>query len=118
MANGTFKIIKEPKGVNIVIARWVWTVKYTAQQAIDRYKARLVARGFTQIYGLDFWDTYTPTLRVDSLRLLLSLVAIEDMEADQVDVNNAYTESDLGERIYIRAPKGFEILKGYVLCDG
>ena len=47
MANGTFKIIKEPEGVNIVITRWVWIVKYITQQAIDRYKARLVARGFT-----------------------------------------------------------------------
>ena len=114
-ANDTFEIVNKPPDTNIVTARWVWTVKYTSDQLIDRYKARLVARGFTQVYGQDYWETFAPTIRADSLRLLLAIMAIEDMEADQADVNNAFTKSRLTEKIYMHPPEGIKVPKDRVL---
>ena len=52
--NDIFEIIKRPKDTNLVTAKWVWAVKYTSNQLIERYKVRLVARGFTQIHGVDY----------------------------------------------------------------
>ena len=115
MANGTWEEVRKPDGINMVTSKWVFTVKYAPNGSVERYKARLVARGFTQIYGLDYTATFAPTMRIDSLRLLLALMALEDMEAEQVDVNNAFTESELKEKIYMLAPNGLSIKSGRVL---
>ena len=89
-------------------------MKYTDQQTIDRYKTRLVARGFTQIYGIDYSDIYTLTLGADTLRLLLAIIAIKDIEAYQVDVNNAFIESIFHNIIYIYSFEGLKVSNRYV----
>ena len=114
-ANDTWEETRRPLDTNVVTSKWVFTVKYAPNGSVDRYKARLVARGFTQVYGEDYTETFAPTLRVDSLRILLALMALEDMEAEQVDVNNAFTESDLKEAIYMHSPPGMELKNGRVL---
>jgi hypothetical protein len=106
-ANGTWEIAPVPEEANIVTSRWVFDVKYLLSGDIERFKARLVARGFSQVYGIDFEETFAPTMRIDSLRILLCIMALEDMEAEQVDVNNAFTESELDEDIYMQPPPGF-----------
>ena len=115
LANGTFEEARKPNDHNIVTAKWVFTVKYAPDGSIERYKARLVARGFSQVYGLDYTETFAPTLRIDSLRILLVIMALEDMEAEQVDITNAFTESELDEVIYMYAPPGLDVKKGRVL---
>lgn len=114
-SNETWEESRRPLDVNVVTSKWVFVVKYAANGAVDRYKARLVARGFTQVYGVDYEETFAPTLRADSLRILLALMALENMEAEQVDVNNAFTESDLNEVIYMHPPKGMKLKNGRVL---
>ena len=79
---------------------------------LDKLKARLVARGFSQMYGVDFTDTFTPTVKFDTLRLFLVIIALENLECHQVDVNNAFTESFLNEVIYINAPPGVNLPPG------
>ena len=115
IGNQTWQEEKLPKNVNQVTSKWVFTVKYNIDGSIERYKARLVARGFTQIYGQDFEETFAPTIRIDSLRMLMAIMAVEDMEAEQVDVNNAFTESKLRETIYMKPPLGVEIRPGSTL---
>lgn len=82
-------------------SRWVFTIK-----SDGRYRARLVAQGFSQVYGIDYFDTYSPTLQMDSLRILLAVAAFRDWEIHQVDVKTAYLEADLNEDIYIKRPEG------------
>ena len=113
--NRTWQEEKLPRGANEVTSKWVFTVKYNIDSSIERYKARLVARGFTQIYGQDFEETFAPTIRIDSLRMLMAIAAVEDMEAEQVDVNNAFTESKLRETIYMKPPPGVSIKSGSTL---
>lgn len=76
---------------------------------LDKLKARLVARGFSQIFGVNYTNTFAPTVKFDTLRLFLAVVALEDLECHQVDVNNAFTESFLKEVIYIKPPPGVDL---------
>lgn len=113
-ANGTFQEVVPPRGANLVSCKWVFTVKTTTDGALDRYKARLVARGFSQVHGQDYDQTFAPTVRMDTLRLFLAVVAAEDLECSQYDIKNAFTESHLKEEIYLEPPKGISIKKGRV----
>jgi hypothetical protein len=113
-ANGTFREVIPPSGVNLVSCKWVFTIKTHADGSIERFKARLVARGFSQVQGKDYNQTFAPTVRMDTLRLFLAMVATEDLECSQYDIKNAFTESHLKEKIYLEPPKGVEVKRGYV----
>lgn len=84
-------------------SRWVFSVKNDG-----RFKARLVAQGFSQSKGVDYFDTYSPTIHMDSLRILLAVAAFRDWEIHQVDVKTAYLEGDLPEDVYMRTPEGIK----------
>jgi Reverse transcriptase (RNA-dependent DNA polymerase) len=114
-ANGTWEQVVPPSDANLVSSKWVFDVKYAENGGVDRFKARLVARGFSQRQGIDYEDTFAPTMRMDSLRVLLAIVAIEDLECHQVDVNNAFTESKMNETIYMTPPEGVKIPRGTAL---
>ncbi|KAI7159413.1 hypothetical protein KC324_g13609 [Hortaea werneckii] len=113
--NGTWKYVVPPKHANIVTSKWVFTVKYAISGMIEKFKARLVARGFSQKYGIDFEDTFAPTVRHDTLRLFMAVVCKEDLECHQIDVNNAFTESTLVEDIFMKPPPGVSTPPGMVL---
>ena len=113
-ANGTWEEVVPPKDANLVSSKWVLAAKHTAEGALERLKARLVARGFSQRYGIDYQETFAPTVRHDTLRAFLAIVALQDMECHVVDVNNAFTESFLKEKIYMKPPPGVEVKPGHV----
>uniref|UniRef100_A0A1Y1MYL6 Retrovirus-related Pol polyprotein from transposon TNT 1-94 n=1 Tax=Photinus pyralis TaxID=7054 RepID=A0A1Y1MYL6_PHOPY len=107
--NGTWELVPKPVGKNIIDSKWVFKVKRTSQGEICRYKARLCARGFTQIRGLDYEETFSPTTRYDSIRTLLSIAAERDYEMVQFDVTTAFLNGDLVEEIYMTPPTGANI---------
>lgn len=111
IANGTWELVKRPssKDVNVITSKWVFKVKYTSSGLIDRHKARLVARGFTQVYGIDYEETFAPTLRMESLRILLAFAAYFGFEIEQMDVPDAYLKGDLTEEIYMEIPQGYQV---------
>lgn len=115
IGNLTWEEIVPPKGANLTTSKWVFTVKRKTDGSVERFKARLVARGFSQKYGIDFEDTFAPTVRHDTLRAFLAVVSMEDLELHSVDVNNAFTESTLKEDIYMQPPPGLELPPGKVL---
>ena len=82
-------------------------MKRDAHGAIARYKARLVAQGFTQTHGIDYNDTFAPVAKFASTRVVLTLAAIHDWEVHQVDVKNAYLNATLTEDVYMAQPPGF-----------
>ena len=59
VSRGTWELVNRPPGASVVSCKWVFTVKYKLDGSVDRYKARLVARGFTQIYGVDYAETFS-----------------------------------------------------------
>jgi hypothetical protein len=84
-----------------VDSKWVFKLKRDANGQIARYKAKLVARGFTREKGADYHETFAPTVRVISIRTLLALVAYNDWEVEQLDVVTAFLEADIEEEIYM-----------------
>ncbi|KAI0995345.1 hypothetical protein K3495_g12837 [Podosphaera aphanis] len=92
-----------PHGRKPVGSRWVFAVK-----SDGRFKERLVAKRFSQVFGVGYLDTYSPTLRTDSLRTLLSVVTFRNWEIHQVDVKTAYLEGTINEVIYMKSTEGME----------
>lgn len=113
--NSTWEITYLPRGANLVTSKWVFATKFNTNGSLDKLKARLVARGFSQKFGVDYEHTFAPTLRHDTLRIFLALCAVEDMECHCVDVNNAFTESFLKEDIYMKPPQGVDVPPGMCL---
>ena len=99
-------MVELPRGRQPITSKWVFKVKYTPSGLLERYKARLVARGFSQQYGIDYEETFAPTLRFDSLRMLLAIAAYEDWHIHQMDVVSAYLAGELEEEIYMEPPEG------------
>jgi hypothetical protein len=104
--NDVWELVDIPKGVNIVSNKWVFKVKRLPNGQIDKYKARLVARGFTQQHGIDYYETFAPVVRMESLRILLAIAASEDLEIHQMDVITAYLAGELKEEVYMNPPAG------------
>jgi hypothetical protein len=85
----------------------VFKLERDANGQITRYKAKVVAHGFTQEKGVDYHETFAPTVRVIYIRTSLALAAYNDWEVEQVDVVTAFLEADIEEEIYMRQPEGF-----------
>ncbi|BEJ13710.1 hypothetical protein CspHIS471_0308840 [Cutaneotrichosporon sp. HIS471] len=92
-----------------ITAKWVFKRKRDADGNITKFKARLVARGFTQIHGVDYDETYAPVARMSSLRLLFTIAAIYDLELGQIDVEGAYLNGVIEEEIYLNTPPGVRL---------
>jgi len=105
-ANKMWTVVEHPKDVNVVGCKWVLRMKKNAAGEVEKYKARLVARGFTQIYGVDFYKTYAPVARLSSLWLLLVMANRNGWPVDSFDFDSAYLNSVLSddEVIYLEQP--------------
>jgi transposase InsO family protein len=106
----TWTTVLQPQGKNIVGSKWVFRIKRKSDGSIDKYKARLVARGFTQIYGVDYFDTYSPVAKMASFRLILAMAARYDWDVESFDFNGTYLNGTLSddEEIYMKEPPGYE----------
>ncbi|GJY08070.1 isochorismate synthase, chloroplastic [Tanacetum coccineum] len=81
--------------------------KRKADDTVDKYKARLVIKGFRQRGGLDYFDTYSLVTRITSIRMILAIAALRKLEVHQIDVKKAFLNGDLEEEIYMNQPEGF-----------
>jgi hypothetical protein len=106
--NHTWDETDLPPGKKAVTAKWVFTIKYKSDGTMERYKARLVARGFTQTYSLDYTDTFAPVAKLHTVRVVLSLATNLSWDLWQMDVKNAFLQGELDEEVYMMPPPGLE----------
>jgi hypothetical protein len=85
----TWTLVPRPPGINIVGSKWIFKTKHRPNGSIDKHKARLVARGFTQQHGIDYGDTFSPVVKPETVQLVLSLAVSRGWSLRQVDVSNA-----------------------------
>ena len=107
LENNTWELTTLPPNQNIIPTRWLYRIKYNSDGTINRYKARLVAKGFAQIYGMDYDETYAPVFKFTSLRTILTIGAIFNLEIHQMDVKTAFLNGDIDTEIYIEPPQGY-----------
>jgi transposase InsO family protein len=105
MKTGTWELVPLPEGKNVVGSKWVFKVKRNADNSISRFKARLVAQGFSQEAGTDFDEVFAPVVRYSTIRLLLALAAVYNLEVDQLDVKTAFLNGELDYEIYLKQPE-------------
>lgn len=106
----TWTLVPPPKRKqNIVSCKWIFKRKYDEDGQIDRYKARLVARGFSQKYGIDYRETFAPVVRLNTLRAVIALAVHREMQVHQMDVKTAFLNGTLQETVYMEQPPGMKV---------
>jgi hypothetical protein len=103
-SNDVWELVNTPKRANIVSNKWGLKVKRLPNEQINRYKARLIARRFSQRHRIDYNETFAPIMRMKSLRILLAVAAAEYLKVYQINVVTAYLAEELEGKIYIAMP--------------
>jgi Reverse transcriptase (RNA-dependent DNA polymerase) len=102
--NNTWDVVKLSNEKKPVGCKWVYKIKYNCDSSIERYKARLVAEGFTQIYRIDYQNIFTPVAKMNTVRILLSVATNLGWTLFQMDVKNTFLQGALDEEIYMTFP--------------
>ena len=105
--NKTWELVKPSEGRKAIGCKWVFRVKYDGNGRLERFKGRLVAQGFSQKYGIDYDETFSPVARFSSIRTLLAFSVERGMLVHQMDVVTAFLNGDLKEEIYMQQPPGY-----------
>ena len=105
--NKVWDLVKLPKDRKAVGSKWVVKLKVGPDGSVERHKARLVAQGFSQKYGVDYDETFSPVVRFESLRTVIALAVQNGLKLHQMDVTTAFLNGELKEEVYMRQPEGF-----------
>ncbi|KAL5740032.1 hypothetical protein ACOSQ2_029212 [Xanthoceras sorbifolium] len=107
MSNQTWELAELPPGKKALHNKWVFRIK-EEHNGNKRYKARMVVKGFQQKEGIDYNKIFSPVVKLTTIRLVLKIVAAENLHLEQLDVKTAFLHGDLEEEIYMRQPEGFK----------
>ena len=105
--NDVWELIPRPKGVNVIGTKWVFKNKSNEPGTIIRNKSRLVAQGYTHVEGIDFYETFAPVARLESIKTLLAIVSHLNFKWYRMDIKSAFLNKMLQEEVYVEQPKGF-----------
>jgi Reverse transcriptase (RNA-dependent DNA polymerase) len=110
MKHETWTLVLRPANVNIIACKWVFKTKVVKNDAdldFTKYKSQLAAKGYSQIHGVDYEETFAPVVKFTSIRILLARVTHFSLELHQMDVVTAFINGDLDEIIHMEQPEGF-----------
>ena len=103
-----FDEVPKEKDMKLITCKWVYDLKRTKEGLISKFKARLVARGFTQVLGVDVWETFAPTVLPLSIRTFLVVSKLKGFYIHQIDVTTAFLNGDIDGEIYVQPPAPFD----------
>lgn len=114
--NETWELCDLPDDRKAIGCKWVYKIKRSCNGSVKRYKARLVAQGFSQQYGVDYDEVFAPVVRQTTFRTLLSIAAKHNMSVNHYDVKTAFLYGQLNETIYMKQPPGFIVDGSTKVC--
>jgi hypothetical protein len=107
--NDTWKLVPRLKNKNVIDTKWVFRSKLNEDGHVTRNKARLVCKGYAQIEGIDFEETFAPVARMEEIHLLLAYACSKNIKVYQMDVKSSFLNGELEEEVYIEQPEGFQL---------
>lgn len=116
LKNQTWTLVSPSDSKRPIGCKWVFRVKENPDGSINKYKARLVVKGFHQQAGSDFTETFSPVVKPVTVRTVLTLVVTNQWSIKQIDVNNAFLNGVLEEEVYMIQPPGFEAADRSLVC--
>ncbi|XP_034674498.1 uncharacterized mitochondrial protein AtMg00820-like [Vitis riparia] len=102
--NNTWELVDRPLHKKPIGVKWVYRTKLNLDGSINKYKARLVVKGYEQMFGVDFFETFAPVARLDTIRMLLAIAAQKEWRIYQLDVKSAFLNGYLEEKIFVEQP--------------
>jgi hypothetical protein len=105
--NHTWELMELPEGEKTVGVKWIYRTKLNEKGEVDKFKARLVAKGYTQKYGIDYSEVFSPVARHDTIRMIISLAAMNEWIVFQLDVKSAFLHGELVEQVFVDQPPGY-----------
>jgi hypothetical protein len=112
--NDTWELVPRPKNKNVINTKWVSTKwvfrkKLNEDGQVTRNKARLACKGYAQIEGIDFEETFAPVARMETIHLLLAYACSKNVKVYQMDIKSTFLNGELEEEVYIKQPEGFQL---------
>lgn len=105
-ANNTWALVDLHPGKKPIGSKWVYKIKLKADDSVERYKAILVARGYNQNWDIGFEETFSPVIKMTTVRCIIVIAASKGWDLFQLDVNNAFLHGDLVEEVYMLVQEG------------
>jgi len=100
ITNKTWKLVKPPEDAKIIGCKWVFKLKKNEEGKIVRHKARLVALGYSQEYGIDHYEVFAPVVKQTTLRILLTISRRDKLQVQHYDIKNAFLNADSTETVW------------------
>ena len=115
--NDVWELVSLLEGRQVIGCKWIFKGKTGADGSVNRYKARLIVQGYSQQQGLDYDETFSPVIRFESLRALVSFAVQKNLTLHQLDITSAFLNGHLEEEIFMNQPEGFvEKKKEHLVC--
>ena len=117
MNNGVWDIVPRLEGKSVATSKWIYNIKHTTDRSIEKNKMRIFARGFSQVEGIDYEETFAPIALYTSIRTIIALAESMGWRLHQIDVKIAFLNGEIEEEVYIKQPNGFMIHeKEFYVC--
>jgi hypothetical protein len=100
-------IVMRPEGKSVVTSKWIYKIEHTIDGSIERHKMRFFSRGFSQVEGIDYEETFSPIARYTYIHMIISPTTSMGWRVHQMDVKTTFLIGEIEEEVYIEQPYGF-----------